>query len=100
MKTTFDLPMDLIREVKLRSALQGKPVKYLVEDLLRQGLKKGALPKVESIPHESVSFTEKGLPLIRGRSGAPALKMTAEELIAEESEILHAGEMSRGGIPL
>ena len=38
MKTTFDLPDELIREVKLRAVVQRRTVKDLVAEFLRQGL--------------------------------------------------------------
>jgi hypothetical protein len=41
MKTTLDLPADLIREVKLRSVHEGMKLKDLMADLLRKGLNAG-----------------------------------------------------------
>lgn len=38
MKTTLDLPDELIREAKLRAAMQGRTLRDLVADFLRQGL--------------------------------------------------------------
>jgi hypothetical protein len=38
MKTTLELPDDLIKEVKLRAVHDGKKLKDAVADLLRQGL--------------------------------------------------------------
>jgi len=38
MKTTLDLPDDLVKEVKLRAVLEGKKLKDAVADLLRKGL--------------------------------------------------------------
>jgi plasmid stability protein len=38
MKTTLDLPDELMRAVKIRAANQGRKMKEVVADLLRQGL--------------------------------------------------------------
>lgn len=97
MKTTIDLPSDLMREIKLKAVREGRPVKYLVADFLRQGLGHGSSEKFESIDSERISFSEKGVPMIRCRLNAPAIGMTAEQLIAVEMEILHQEEVSCGG---
>lgn len=41
MKTTLDLPDELIREVKLRAVIQGRSLKDLVANFLRQELGNG-----------------------------------------------------------
>lgn len=38
MKTTLDLPDDLVREMKLRAVMQGRTMRDLAADFLRQGL--------------------------------------------------------------
>lgn len=38
MKTTLDLPDELVREMKLRALLQGRTLRDLATDFLRQGL--------------------------------------------------------------
>ena len=38
MKTTLDLPDHLIQQVKQRALQQGRPIKELVADYIRQGL--------------------------------------------------------------
>ena len=38
VKTTLDLPNDLVREVKLRAVNEGKKLKDVISELLRQGL--------------------------------------------------------------
>lgn len=38
MKTTIDLPAELVKEIKLLAVGEGKNVKDVVADLLRQGL--------------------------------------------------------------
>jgi hypothetical protein len=38
MKTTLDLPDDLVREIKLRAVHEDKKLKELITELLRRGL--------------------------------------------------------------
>jgi len=38
MKTTLDLPPDLVKQMKLRAVHEGKKLKYAVAELLRRGL--------------------------------------------------------------
>lgn len=38
MKTTLELPADLVREIKLRAVNDGRKLKDVMADLLRQGL--------------------------------------------------------------
>ena len=46
MKTTVDLPNELVREIKLRAVTEGRKLKEVVTELLRFGLEQGAaLPK-------------------------------------------------------
>jgi hypothetical protein len=42
MKTTLDLPDDLVKEVKLRAIHEGRKLKDAVADLLRKGLAAGS----------------------------------------------------------
>lgn len=41
MKTTIDLPIDLVREIKIRAVNGGRNLKEVVTDLLRSGLGQG-----------------------------------------------------------
>ena len=88
MKTTIDLPDDLLREVKLRAVLEGRTVKALVTDCLRQAL--GILPKnaVDDLadPSSLVQTGVNGLPVVRCAPDAPATLMSVEELLQLEQE--------------
>lgn len=44
MRTTIDLPDTLYRQLKARAALEGRPVKVLVGDLLQRGLAASETP--------------------------------------------------------
>ena len=85
MKTTLDLPDELIREVKLRAVVQRRTVKDLVAEFLRQGL--GMAPSAPPKPPPAGSMVEigpKGLPVIRCNPKAPATRMSAKKLLQLE----------------
>ncbi len=76
MKTTLDLPNDLVREIKQRAASEGRKVKEVAADLLRAALAPSA--ETKSPPAAPLSKT---LPTIRARSAPPesAAPLTAQE---------------------
>lgn len=85
MKTTVDLPDELVREVKLRAVVQGRTVKDIVAEFLLQGLGKAPPRGAEKHPASPmVEIGEGGLPVIRCAPDAPATRMSAEELLALE----------------
>lgn len=99
MKTTIDLPDELMREVKLRAVVQGRPVKDLVADYLRQGLGlKSRADEKNSSP--MVEIGKRGLPVIRCAPDAPATRMSAEALLKLEQETQLKEDMQRVGITL
>lgn len=99
MKTTFDLPDDLVREVKLRAVVQGRTVKDLVAEFLRQGLGIATPGPLEKPPAGSlVRIGEGGLPVIRCRPDAPATRMSVEELLELEQESQAEEDSKRAGI--
>jgi len=66
MKTTLDLPNDLVREIKLRAAREGRKVREVAADLLRAAL----APSAETKSHPAPPLA-KTLPTI-GASSAPS----------------------------
>jgi hypothetical protein len=66
MKTTLDLPNDLVQEIKLRAVNERRKLKDVAADLLRSAL--ASSPKSSSIPTDAVPKT---LPMIKVRSGPP-----------------------------
>ena len=100
MKTTFDLPDDLVREVKLRAVVQGRTVKDLVAEFLRQGLGMAPPKPLEKPPAGSlVEIGQTGLPLIRCRPGAPATRMGVGDLLKLEQETQAEGDLKHAGLP-
>lgn len=74
MKTTIDIPDDLMREIKIRAVEENRKLKDMVSDLLRQGL---AQPLGETPP---VRHRAK-LPLFSGGHPAePGEEMTPERI--------------------
>ncbi len=94
MKTTLDLPDDLLKQVKLRALQQGRKLKDAVADLLRTGL---AAATAES-PAEAPIITkdkQTGLPLIQCKHAASSVEeltpqRVAEILLAQETDWHHA----------
>ena len=62
MKTTLDLPSDLLREVELRAVHEGRKLKDVVAEIIRRGL---AQPKTSESPTIPVSYTHLTLPTKR-----------------------------------
>ena len=63
MKTTLDLPNDLVQEIKLRAVNEGRELKDVAADLLRAAL--APPPKSSSLPPAAVPKT---LPMIKARA--------------------------------
>ena len=101
MKTTLDLPDELIREAKLRALIQGRTLRDLVADFLRQGLGMAApqLPEVPP-PGSLVAVGSGGLPVIRCRADAPASRMSVKELLDIENNAQTGEDMQRAGLPV
>jgi plasmid stability protein len=99
MKTTLDLPDDLVREMKLRALMQGRTLRDLATDVLRQGLSKVA-PRQAIQPAQAAPFeiSADGMPIIRGDPHAPANQMSLEQLLQLEQDTLYIEDMQRAGI--
>ena len=102
MKTTLDLPDELIREVKLRAVVQRRTVKELVAEFVRQGLGRASLAAPQLPPAGSLlEIGSEGLPVIRCRAKAPATWMSAKKLLQleqaaqAEDDLRHAGISAR-----
>ena len=84
MKTTLDLPDDLMRAIKIRAVKENRKLKDAIADLLRRGLSQ------KSIEPTTVRDRVR-LPLVRcAHQARPGEKMTpervAEILLEEEAE--------------
>lgn len=75
VKTTLELPDDLVRAAKIRAANDGRKLKDVVADALRRGL---AEPEEAGRPRKRVR-----LPLIDCAHDAPRRKEMTPERVAE-----------------
>ena len=87
MKTTLDLPDDLVRAVKLRAVAQNQTLKDLVIEFLQRGLGMHPLGRLEQpLTSSRVEIGENGLPFIRCQPQAPASRMSVEALLLLEQK--------------
>ncbi len=91
MKTTIDLPSELVRAIKLRALNENRRLKEVVTDLLRSGLKHGGA--TDSVPQKG----RMEFPLFATTRSAPASDMSAEALIALEQNAQLEEDQSRHG---
>lgn len=101
MKTTLDLPDELVREMKLRAVMQGRTLRDLAADFIRQGLGLAAPRPPQAPPPESMlQVNAGGLPVIRCRVDAPALGLAVDELLALEQQAQSREDMQGAGFPV
>ena len=101
MKTTFDLPDELVREMKLRAVMQGRTLRDLAADFIRQGLGLAAPRSPQAPPLGSiVQLNPDGLPVIRCRADAPAIGLSIDDLLEVEQQSLTREDMQRAGLSL
>jgi hypothetical protein len=96
MKTTLDLPDDLVRAVQ-----DGRKLKDAVADLLRKGLAASTAPRRTGAAKASSRIKTDpttGLPVIIGDPNAPARKMTVAQLLALEQETQTQEDLERLGL--
>jgi len=77
MKTTIDLPLDLVREMKLLAVHEGRKLKDVAADLLKRGLISGK-NKSASAPPEDL--------LLSAPASAPAMTPERVRQILEETQ--------------
>lgn len=101
MKTTIDLPDDLIRQAKLRAVGQGLPLKDLIATFIRQGLELDTgHPLSPPAPGEALQIGANGLPIFRCRPDAPADHTSLEELLRLEQKLLAEEDLLHAGRPV
>ena len=87
MKMTLDLPVDLVREMKLKAAHEGRKLREVATEIFRLGL---ASPK----PPGEISRKRVRLPLIEcGATETPTRELTADRvadiLLNQEADWTH-----------
>jgi plasmid stability protein len=90
VKTTLDLPDELVRRLKLRAVHSGRKLKEVAADMLAAGL---AVPLAGSSEEPAVVVKDKktGLPVIRCRRSAPRGQELTPERVAEILTAQEAG---------
>jgi hypothetical protein len=88
MKTTLDLPDDLMREVKIRAATQGRKLKDVIAEVMRNGL----APQIPDAPSEDPSslihYTPDGFPYIKCQpSDKPVATLEEVQRLIDESQL-------------
>jgi|SRR2546430_9354058 len=103
MKTTLDLPDDLVKELKIRAVHEGKKLKDAVADTLRAGLAAPSTRPARRGGQRKRIVIKKnrktGLPVIHCPANAPARRMSAAQLLALEQESQTREDLERLGIP-
>lgn len=86
MKTTLDIPDELMRGMKIRAATQGRKLKDVVADALRESL----APSASGNSNPAViSHTQNGFPYIKGKTprGSSASEPDELQRLIQESQL-------------
>jgi hypothetical protein len=97
MKTTLDLPDELMRGMKIRAATQGRKLKDVVADAIRESL--GSKPDAHAeAPPLVISRSASGFPYIQCRPASDKTPPSSAQLqrLIEESELEE--DLRRAGI--
>ena len=96
MKTTLDLPNELVREMKLRAVIEGRKLKDVAAALLAAGLAaKASQAKVPRARRGAIK-----LPLFPCSPDAPARQMSMAAISAMEQETQTQEDLERLGLPI
>ena len=95
MRTTLDIPEDLLRRAKAEAALRGRSLKDFVTEAIRAALRVPSELVAEGEPtygDEQVIGDDCVFPLIRGSGGTALRDLTPERVheILEEEEVERA----------
>ena len=90
MKTTLDLPEDLVREMKLCAVHEGRKLRDVATEIFRRGLAQQSL-QTAAATQPGVIRNRVKLPLIQCPSGTPQFNLTPEDI----DRILSEQEMKR-----
>ena len=91
MKTTFDLPAELVRELKLRAVREGRKLKDAAADALRAGLAAGRAQAAVEKPAVVSKDKKTGLPVIQCRRAARRGQELTSDRVAEILSAQEAG---------
>jgi len=77
VKTTMDLPVELVREMKLRAVREGRKLREVAEEVIRRGLEAPVI-------RPSGRRRRVELPIIPAPSGAVAFDLSGDRLLELE----------------
>jgi plasmid stability protein len=96
MKTTLDLPDELIRAAKLRAVSQGRTLRDLVSEYLRQGLGMNEKPSLEmpTMP-STIELNRRGFPQYKCNPTSKGLQKDLSTLLELEQSTLQEEDLQR-----
>jgi plasmid stability protein len=98
MKTTLDLPDELIRAAKLRAVSQGRTLRDLVSEYLRLGLGMNEKPSVNAqLVPSTIELNGRGFPQYKCRPTTESTPTTLENLLELERAALYEEDLQRAG---
>ncbi len=100
MKTTLELPDELMREVKIRAAVEGRKLKDVVADALKTGLLVTGPARHPSKGICVETDPETGLPVLLAVADAPGSAMARDELNRLEWDTQYREDLRRAGLSL
>jgi hypothetical protein len=80
MKTTIDLPEDLVREMKFRAVREGRKLREVAEEVFRRGLAAPAASREPGARHRVK------LPIIEAPAGTKPFEISGNRLLELEME--------------
>jgi hypothetical protein len=98
MKTTLDLPDHLLRQAKQRALQQGRTLKELVAEYIRQGLHGGTAVSVP-IASDGVVVDSAGLPVFRCEPASDRPGIDLATALQLEQQGLELEDLRRAGRP-
>ena len=100
MKTTLELPDELMREVKIRAAVEGRKLKDVVAEALKTGLQVTGSAQDPSKGICVQTDSETGLPVVIAVADAPGSTMTRDGLKRLEQNAQYREDLRRAGLSL
>ena len=98
MKTTIDLPPELVREMKLRAVQEGRKLKDVAAELLRHGLDRPDSPARRAQKPRITRDPVSGLSVIHSRRSPGFVPPTLEESLALIEQANQQEDLRRAGL--
>ena len=98
MKATLDLPDHLMRQVKQRALQQGRPIKELVAEYIRQGLHPAPAAPL-AVSRGVLELDAEGLPLFRPDPQLSCQPIEVATALRLEQDALAREDHQRAGLP-